>query len=293
MQETAHSLRHAVDLTFDLSKLRTPVATDWQGPYSVPESRAERLFRAAHIALSLAVQEKMDSPTEAILPLLFRGLDQVTPSVYKVTSDSSGTGGAAKQREDFQALLRELWEASCMSQGLVGELVCDAHNLAELFSLREQEALGNNLASSRITSIRNGLKLRSAKELAVEAVSISPNRYWKETQANQHLADYLYEIGQLRVTQRSGWLNLKIAPESVSEHSLRAAQMAYLVARISESDDTNGVTPCALAAHLLVHDNTENRTGDPNAVSKRYVEVNEPLVLSHQIAKIGDVGTLG
>jgi putative hydrolase of HD superfamily len=169
--------------------------------------------------------------------------------------------------------------------------------LAELFSLREQQLQGNDLASSRISELCRSLRTDSAHELAAAAQAVSPQRYWGDFANNKdlrHLADYIYEIGQLRLTPRTGWHFLKIRHESVAEHCYRAAQMAFLVSFLNESSDPDSahVEPSDLAAHLLVHDIPEIRTGDPNSVAKHYVDSKEPLALLHQTSAIGPVGSL-
>ena len=45
------------------------------------------------------------------------------------------------------------------------------------------------------------------------------------------LAKYMYEIGQMKRVQRSGWWLTGVSdPESVAEHSFRAAILGYILA---------------------------------------------------------------
>ena len=79
----------------------------------------------------------------------------------------------------------------------------------------------------------------------------------------------LYECGYLKRLARSGWLQPGIEnPESVAEHSFRAAIIAYYLAK------EEGLDPFKACTYALFHDVGEARTGDINKVQVKYVEVN-------------------
>jgi putative hydrolase of HD superfamily len=81
---------------------------------------------------------------------------------------------------------------------------------------------------------------------------------------------FLFEVGMLKRTPRSGFQFLGTGEESVAEHSFRTAVIGYLLARKDpEADPHKTVLMC------LFHDIHEARTGDQNYVNKKYVRVDE------------------
>ena len=78
---------------------------------------------------------------------------------------------------------------------------------------------------------------------------------------------FAYEMGVLKRLRRSGWWHVGVRdPESVAEHSLRAAQLAALIATEEGGDP-------ARAAYLgLWHDSQETRIGDLPHSARPYVE---------------------
>jgi len=86
-----------------------------------------------------------------------------------------------------------------------------------------------------------------------------------EVQADwKRLADFLFEVGMLRKTPRTGYQFLGSGGESVAEHSYRTTVIGYLLARLSGADWTRVVLMC------LFHDLHEARTGDFNYVNRMY-----------------------
>lgn len=84
------------------------------------------------------------------------------------------------------------------------------------------------------------------------------------------IADFLFEVGMLKRTPRSGFQFLGTGRETVAEHSLRCAVIGYVLARMSGNLDGNRVV-----LMCLFHDLVEARTGDLNYVNKRYVKADE------------------
>jgi putative hydrolase of HD superfamily len=77
---------------------------------------------------------------------------------------------------------------------------------------------------------------------------------------------YLYEMGQLKRVQRSGWWVAGISkPETVAEHSFRVAILGYILAYFEGAD------PMKTAMMCLFHDTQEARLNDLHAVARRYV----------------------
>lgn len=84
---------------------------------------------------------------------------------------------------------------------------------------------------------------------------------------DQAAAAFAFELGVLKRLDRTGWLHLGVRdPESVSEHSLRSAQLAALIAAEEDGDP-------ARASYLATwHDSQETRVGDISHLGRRYIE---------------------
>ncbi len=80
-------------------------------------------------------------------------------------------------------------------------------------------------------------------------------------------ANYLFEVGMLNRTPRSGFMFLGTGKQSVSEHMHRMMHIAFLLARASEDK----VDELHLLHLAMFHDLPEARTGDHNYVNKKYV----------------------
>ena len=86
----------------------------------------------------------------------------------------------------------------------------------------------------------------------------------------ESIADFLFEVGMLSKTPRSGYQFLGSGRESVAEHILRTVFIGYALCKLNPSlNELRVLTMC------ILHDLPEARTGDMNYVNKKYVEVNE------------------
>jgi putative hydrolase of HD superfamily len=86
----------------------------------------------------------------------------------------------------------------------------------------------------------------------------------------KNLVNFLFEVGMLKKTPRTGYQFLGSGKENVAEHSFRTAVIGYMLSlRESGADQTKILLMC------LFHDLHEARTGDHNYVNKRYVQVEE------------------
>ncbi len=95
------------------------------------------------------------------------------------------------------------------------------------------------------------------------------------------IINWFYELGDLKRIARSGWWSAKVQrPETVAEHSFRAAVIAYVLAD-AEGEDAEHVSFLA-----LMHDAHEARVLDLHKVSKAYVTVDEGKAEKHQLAKL-------
>jgi putative hydrolase of HD superfamily len=86
----------------------------------------------------------------------------------------------------------------------------------------------------------------------------------------KNLANFLFEIGMLKRTPRTGFQFLGSGAQSVAEHSFRTAVIGYTLAQLDGEADVGRVLELC-----LFHDVPEARTGDLNYVNKKYVTVDE------------------
>jgi putative hydrolase of HD superfamily len=81
------------------------------------------------------------------------------------------------------------------------------------------------------------------------------------------ISNFLFELGMLKNVKRSGWWVAGVKdPESVAEHSLRAAQLAYIIAKLEGADARKAACIC------LMHDVPEARINDQHKVAARYID---------------------
>lgn len=99
------------------------------------------------------------------------------------------------------------------------------------------------------------------------------------------IANFFYEIGLLKRVKRSGWWLAGVKdPETVAEHSYRAAIIAHLVATLEKADAERA---CAIA---LFHDTHEARIMDLHKVAQRYVSMEpaEAAAVREQVLPLPD-----
>ena len=86
----------------------------------------------------------------------------------------------------------------------------------------------------------------------------------------KEIANFLFEVGMLNKTPRTGFQFLGTGKESVAEHILRTLFIGYSLCKLDPSvDELKVLRMC------LVHDLPEARTGDMNYMYKKYVTVDE------------------
>lgn len=86
----------------------------------------------------------------------------------------------------------------------------------------------------------------------------------------KELINFLFEVGMLKKTPRTGYQFLGSGKESVAEHTFRMAIIGYLLSQQEPKAD-----PMKTTLMCLFHDLHEARTGDHNYVNKRYVQIDE------------------
>ena len=94
-------------------------------------------------------------------------------------------------------------------------------------------------------------------------------------------AKFLFEVGMLKKTPRTGYQFLGSGGESVADHSFRTAVIGYVLASQEPDADLNKVI-----LMCLFHDLPEARTGDHNYVNKRYVKADEEKALRDQVREL-------
>lgn len=102
------------------------------------------------------------------------------------------------------------------------------------------------------------------------------------SQEAEALAAFGYELGLLKRIRRSGWWHAGVRdPESVAEHTMRAAQLAALIAA------EEGADPARAAFLALWHDSQETRTGDLPHTATAYLNKPEPRqITADQTARL-------
>jgi len=86
----------------------------------------------------------------------------------------------------------------------------------------------------------------------------------------ESIVDFIFEVGMLKKTPRTGFQFLGTGCESVAEHVLRTVFIGYALCRLlPEADESRVLKMC------LFHDLPEARTGDMNYMNKKYVTVDE------------------
>jgi putative hydrolase of HD superfamily len=96
------------------------------------------------------------------------------------------------------------------------------------------------------------------------------------------IAAFAFEIGVLKRIRRSGWWHAGVRdPESVAEHTMRAAQLAAIIA-VEE-----GADPTRASFLALWHDSQETRTGDlPQTVGSYLVKPEPRQITADQTEKL-------
>ncbi|MCP2334899.1 HD domain-containing protein [Actinomadura rupiterrae] len=101
----------------------------------------------------------------------------------------------------------------------------------------------------------------------------------------EQLAGFVFEMGLLKRYKRTGWLVAGVAdPESIADHSFRAAVLASVLAALEGAD------PERAALLSLFHDSQETRLTDLPYLAKPYVtKASNEHVTAHQMQGLPDV----
>jgi len=93
--------------------------------------------------------------------------------------------------------------------------------------------------------------------------------------------EFLFEVGMLKKTPRTGYQFLGSGKESVADHSFRTAIIGYVLSSQEPDADRNKVV-----LMCLFHDLSEARSGDHNYMNKKYVEVDEESAIRDQVREL-------
>lgn len=95
------------------------------------------------------------------------------------------------------------------------------------------------------------------------------------------IINFLFEVGMLKKTPRSGYQFLGSGRESVADHCFRTTIIGYVLSLQEKGTDTHRTVLLC-----LMHDLQEARTGDLNYVNKRYVSVDEDRAINDLAATL-------
>jgi putative hydrolase of HD superfamily len=85
------------------------------------------------------------------------------------------------------------------------------------------------------------------------------------------VSHYFYELGLLKRIRRTGWWVAGVRdPESVAEHTFRAAVLGFVLANLEGAD------PYRTAVMCLIHDLPETRIGDLHRLNRQYLDPKDP-----------------
>ena len=95
------------------------------------------------------------------------------------------------------------------------------------------------------------------------------------------VVDFLFEVGILKETPRSGFHFLGSGKQSVAEHINRSTYIGYTLAMMDGTVDVGRVMKMC-----LFHDLAEARTSDLNYVHQKYAETREEAAIEDLAAKL-------
>lgn len=95
-------------------------------------------------------------------------------------------------------------------------------------------------------------------------MKVKKSKIIKKNDDSQKIVDFLYEVGMLQKTPRSGFQFLGSGSQSVAEHMHRASAIAYTLALMK------GIDPYKTATMAIFHDISESRISDLNYVHQKY-----------------------
>lgn len=102
----------------------------------------------------------------------------------------------------------------------------------------------------------------------------------------RNICNFIFELSQLKRIRHEGWHLIGAKNiDSVAEHTLRAAQIGYVLAMMEKHEN-----PAEVASLLIFHDIEECRIGDIHKVANRYVSADGERAVREQTKPLGDIG---
>tara|TARA_B100000508_G_scaffold140614_1_gene142396 strand:- start:257 stop:856 length:600 start_codon:yes stop_codon:yes gene_type:complete len=100
--------------------------------------------------------------------------------------------------------------------------------------------------------------------------------------ANERIADFLFEVGTMRRLQRIHRQTLLVddSSDTIASHSYRVALIGWHLAKLEGAD------PYKVTMMCLIHDLNEIRSNDHNWVHKRYIKVFEDEIMKDQLGTL-------
>lgn len=103
---------------------------------------------------------------------------------------------------------------------------------------------------------------------------------------NKDILNFFFELGQLKKVEHEGWRLAGVEhPETVTDHSLRAAQIAYVLAKLEGYEK-----PFEVCTMVVFHDIAECRTGDVHNVARHYITRDEERAAQDQLKHLDEIG---
>lgn len=102
----------------------------------------------------------------------------------------------------------------------------------------------------------------------------------------QPILSFIFELGMLKKIKHEGWRFAGITdPESVADHSTRAAQIAFLLAKMEGYPH-----PFEVVTMAVFHDIGECRLGDIHKIGAIYNKTSEKKAIKDQTAPLKEIG---
>ncbi|MCK4891670.1 MAG: HD domain-containing protein [Candidatus Pacebacteria bacterium] len=103
---------------------------------------------------------------------------------------------------------------------------------------------------------------------------------------NKNIINFIFEMKQLSRIKHEGWRMIGIDnPETVADHSLRSAQIGFILAKLEKYNN-----PYEVCSIVVFHDMAESRIGDIHRIANRYMKVEEEKVAEEQTKKLDKIG---
>jgi putative hydrolase of HD superfamily len=95
-----------------------------------------------------------------------------------------------------------------------------------------------------------------------------------ENEKIKKIVNFVFELNHLKKEKHSGFKYVGVKnPDSIAEHSLRAAQIGYILAEMEkELNPKETINSEKVASMLIIHDNGEIRVGDFNKLTGGYLK---------------------